>query len=172
MRGKPTFSDGREIPMRPFLVLLLLFLFGGELAAQKPCPSRPARPEDIPQGANSDVVFSDLVYFSQRIHGKVLNEADSPLPHEVVIAIFRLQRKENGISGFETTLRNSRLRAFLIAPDGSYCITGLQPGRYLLQVGTNGFHGFQAVYLTIHVRKRSARVPRRVKFNFTLPVGT
>ncbi len=158
--------------MRTFLVLFLLVLFGGELAAQKRCPSRPARPEDIPRGANNDIQFSDPVSFSRRIRGKVLDEANSPLPRGAVIAVYRLRKNEKGISGIAITLRQTRLRAFLTAPDGLYCITGLRPGRYLLQVGTNGFDGFQTMYLEVRVRKPSARVPRRVTFNFVLPVGT
>ncbi len=157
--------------MRTLLVLFLLVLFGGELAAQKPCPSRPARPEDQSHGAN-EIIEQKGVSASKRIYGKVTDAMGNPIPNGTIIIVFRYSPKEESEEAYRLVKRLERFRAFLPAADGSYCITGLPPGRYLLQIGTLAQQDLNELFVRIRVRKPSARVRAVLKRNFELQPGT
>lgn len=156
--------------MRPFLVLLLLFLFGGELAAQSPCPSRRAGPKDHSQGTN-DIVEYNGGSFSKRIHGKVTDQAESPIPGGTIIIVVRYSPKEE-TDAYTLARTLPRFRAFLPSRNGRYCITGLPPGRYVFQIGMLQQRVFNDIFVKIRVRKQSARVRAVIKRNFELPLGS
>ena len=98
----------------------------------------------------------------------------NPLQGGTIIIVFRYSPREEGEETYRLIGRLKRFRAFLPEPDGSYCIAGLPPGRYLLQVGTVKQLDFNEMFLRIRIRKSSPRKRVRavIRNNFELRLGT
>ena len=98
--------------------------------------------DDVPHGANMTVELAEQKV--SRLFGTVLFPNREPAG-DIVIELYRRVGKQS----FQETMKQVRLTACVTANNGKFSFLQLQPGRYLLRVGTRKPAGINELYVPV-----------------------
>lgn len=147
-----------------------MLTFLGAIPPKGRCLCQPASEEDVPQGANESIEYSEQTLKS--IYGKVLFPTDEPV-EEAVVEVYDYTDADKKLDSYHLVRSKDRRTACLTDKDGSFCFTGLPSGRYLLRAGTRTRGGMNEVYVKVKLDKSWWKVWRFQKgMNLTLTPGT
>ncbi len=120
--------------IKPLVVILTLLLVSS-YPTRMDCPCRPATNEEIPHGANEQVVYS--LGTVRRIHGRVTYAADGEPVIGAVVEVYRYSDSDRELSPYSVAGVGTRDVACVTGSDGRFCFTNLQSGTYAMRIGTS-----------------------------------
>jgi hypothetical protein len=123
-------------------ILLVLLAYNSGPA----CPCTKATEDDLPHGANMVVEYRSRTM--KRINGGVFDPAGASLS-DVVVEVYDVP--DTGVNAYEFVREHTRRKACITDPDGSFCLSDLPSGKYLLRAGTRSQCDMNEMYMKVVV---------------------
>jgi len=131
-----------------WLKIIACFYLALSVSSNAECQK--AGKDDVPHGANQTVELAEQKI--SRLFGTVLFPDRAPA-EDIVIELYRRVGKQS----FQETMKQVRLTACITENDSKFSFPQLQPGRYLLRVGTRKPAGVNELYVPVILESNARR---------------